>query len=88
MTVEQIDEDSYLLAGDLSTREWRRVLGIADEMPGVDTLGGLMTALLGRIPQAGDAVEWEGLWLTVEKMQHRRVELVRVEREEKRRAAP
>jgi magnesium and cobalt exporter, CNNM family len=80
--VFQVDEDTYLLAGDLNTREWKSVLGIADEMAGVETLGGLVTALLGHIPKLGDSVQWQGLWLTVEKMSRRRVELVRVERVE------
>jgi len=78
--VEQLDEDAYLVAGDLSMRAWEELLGGGHDLPGVETLGGLVTALLGRIPARGDAVSWRGLWLTVERMEGPRVMLVRVER--------
>ena len=78
--VQQLDEDTYILSGDLNTREWRELLGAGVGWPGVETLGGLVAALLGRIPGMGDSVEWRGLWFTVEKMAGRRVDLVRVER--------
>jgi len=77
--VEQLDEGTYLVAGDLSMREWEELLGGGHGLPGVETLGGLMTALLGRIPERGDRVSWRGLWFTVERMEGARVMLVRVE---------
>ena len=78
--VERLGEDRYVLAGDLNMREWQELLGAELVRPGVETLGGLVAALLGRIPEAGDSVNWRGLWFTVEKMDGRRVEFVRVER--------
>ena len=78
--VRQLDEDTYLLAGDLNTREWRQLLGVGFDPPGVDTVGGFVTALLGHIPSLGEGVAWRGLWFQVEEMAGRRVDLVRVER--------
>ncbi|WP_049785636.1 hemolysin family protein [Cellulomonas gilvus] len=43
-----------------------------------ETLGGLLMARLGRIPEAGDAVDVDGVRLEVERMAGRRVERLRV----------
>ena len=45
-----------------------------------DTLGGLVMARLGRIPEVGDAVEIGGYIVTVEALDGRRVDRVRVRR--------
>lgn len=78
--VVQLDEDTYLLAGDLNTRDWSALLGSDFDWPGVETVGGLVVALMGRIPRVGEGMSFRGLWFTVEKMSGNRVELVRVER--------
>lgn len=43
-----------------------------------DTAGGLMMTVLGRLPRSGDAVTYAGARFTVERMDGRRVALVRV----------
>ena len=78
--VQEVDEDTYLLAGDLNTREWRQLLGVGFDPPGVETVAGFVMSLLGRIPKGGDSVEWRGLRFGIEKMSGRRVVLVRVQR--------
>ena len=58
-----------------------RILGI--EMPAtadVATVGGLLSELLGRIPEAGDSVEWRGHRLTVLSAGHRGADLVEVKK--------
>ena len=65
-----------------ATAELHRVcrkLGI--DMPAnadVATVGGLLSELLGRIPEAGDSVEWRGHRLTVMSAGHRGADLVEV----------
>ena len=52
-----------------------------DELPQEDdyrTVGGLVLALLGRVPAAGDTVEWQGLRFDVLAMDGHRVDRVRV----------
>jgi len=78
--VQRLDPDTYLLAGDLNAREWRAHLGVGFDHPGVETVGGFVATLLGRIPRTGDTVTWRGLRFTVERMAGHRVEQVRVER--------
>jgi CBS domain containing-hemolysin-like protein len=53
--------------------EWKRDEDVA-------TLGGLVTALLGRVPVKGDSVEWNGYRLEVLRSMPRRAELVSVTR--------
>lgn len=58
-------EHSFLLDGMLGVNELRTLLGVEDgpglprEDEGYETLGGMMMAVLGRIPAIGDVYEWE-----------------------------
>jgi len=45
---------------------------------GWDTVGGLMLGLAGRVPEEGETFELEGLSLTADRVQGRRVARVRV----------
>ena len=56
------------------------LLGAGFDPAGVETLGGFVMSLLGRVPKEGDRIERRGLRFTVEKMSARRVGRVRVER--------
>ncbi|MGD1001602.1 MAG: hemolysin family protein [Candidatus Brocadiia bacterium] len=78
--VRRLDEDTYVLAGNLSTRDWRPLLGAGFDPAGVETLGGFVMSLLGRVPKEGESVERRGLRFVVEKMSGRRVARVRVQR--------
>ena len=78
--VRRLDEDTYVLAGNLSTRDWRPLLGAGFDPAGVETLGGFVMSLLGRVPKEGESIERRGLRFVVEKMSGRRVARVRVER--------
>ena len=73
-------DGSWLLDGGLPAHEARALLGI-DALPGeeegdYETLGGFVMAVLGRIPAAGDAVDWAGLRFEVVDMDGNRVDKV------------
>jgi CBS domain containing-hemolysin-like protein len=55
-----VDDLNQLLASDLPEEGW-------------DTVGGLVFGTLGRVPAEGESVELEGVELTVERVQGRRV---------------
>ena len=76
--VEQIAADTYLLSGLLSVSAWREVFGRDLPPANADTLGGVVTALLGRMAVVGDSVRLHGLEFTVESVRRRRVERVRL----------
>ncbi len=62
-----IDEVNELLDAELPTGDW-------------DTVGGLVYNLLGHVPSEGEAVEADGVRLTAEKVQRRRIGQVRIAR--------
>ena len=69
----------WLVPGDMRPDEIERVvpLRIPDDGP-YETVGGLIMFLLGKIPAVGDSVETDGVRLTVESMEGRRIEFVRL----------
>jgi CBS domain containing-hemolysin-like protein len=46
---------------------------------GVETLAGFILTRLGRVPQGGECIEYEGRRLTVLEMSGRRISKVRIE---------
>jgi len=71
--IREAGENAFLLTGSLSVREWRHLFGVGIPLPNTATLGGLITALLGRTARAGDVVHLGNLRLEVLKVQRRRV---------------
>ena len=72
--IEQIGPFEYRLAGDLAIRDWPEVFGVDLAETRVATIGGLVTALLGKIPKSGDIAYLKNLKFTVEKVQKHRIE--------------
>jgi CBS domain containing-hemolysin-like protein len=73
-------DGSWLLSGLLRPEEAAEITNMA--VPTDDayqTLGGLMSQALGRIPAAGDTAEIDGTLYTVERMDGRRVDRIRFE---------
>jgi CBS domain containing-hemolysin-like protein len=60
-----VDELGHVVGRDLPNGDW-------------DTVGGLVLALAGRVPEEGESFDVEGLTVTVERVQGRRVAQVRV----------
>jgi CBS domain containing-hemolysin-like protein len=60
-----VDSLAELLDTELPSDEW-------------DTVGGLVLGLAGRVPREGESFEYDGLELTADRVQGRRVSKVRV----------
>lgn len=67
------DDGSFRVSGGLSIRDWNELFGREVVPEGFETVGGLVTALLGRIPKSGDVVRLAGLVLRVHEVRGRRV---------------
>ena len=74
--IEQLGPFRYRLSGDLPVHDWAEVFGIDLGEIRVSTIGGLVTALLGRIPRKGDVAHLENLKFTVERTHKHRVDTV------------
>lgn len=74
-------DGTWQLQGILRPDEvlWKTGLWLPEDGP-YETIGGLIMFKLGKIPQVADSVEVEGVRLTVEAMDGRRVEIVKAER--------
>jgi CBS domain containing-hemolysin-like protein len=73
-----LSDGVYRVEGTLTVHDLGEQLGV--ELPSAewDTVGGLMTGLLGRIPKEGDEVRFENLLFRADKVQRRRVTSVQV----------
>jgi putative hemolysin len=77
--IRQVAPNTYLLSGDLAISAWREMFQFDAVPADVETLAGLVIALLGRLPKEGDTVTHKGIQFTVEAMKRRRVSRVRVQ---------
>ncbi len=74
--VQQIGPMQYRLTGNLAIHDWIDAFGISVSQTRLSTIGGLVTALLGKIPRAGDSVYLKNLKFTVENVARHRIETV------------
>lgn len=76
--IEQTGPYEYRLAGSLPVRELAYLFGIHREDIRQSTIGGLVTALLGKIPSPGDTAHWKNLRFAVESVQKNRIKTLMV----------
>ena len=71
---------AWVAQGDLRPDEVEEVTGLSvPESPAYETIGGFVMARLGRVAEVGDEVEVDGVRVTVERMEGRRIDRVRIE---------
>ncbi|WP_457754837.1 hemolysin family protein [Thermovibrio ammonificans] len=82
--VKRLEDDKFRLKGDLPVEELAELLKLREDeiLEEVDTVSGLMMALLGKIPKPGDSAVYQGYRFTVEEMEGNRVKSVVAERVE------
>jgi CBS domain containing-hemolysin-like protein len=85
--VVPLGEGRYRVAGSLSIRDWNEQFGRTVVPMEFETVGGFVTALLGRIPRAGDEVRSGALVMEVHEVRGRRVLSVDIGVEAPRRPA-
>lgn len=76
--VEPLGEDAYRVPATLHVEELGELFGIDLEDDDVDTVGGLLTKALGRVPILGSTGTVAGLTLTADRMAGRRHRLASV----------
>jgi putative hemolysin len=78
--VVPIGERTYRVSGSLSLRDWNDWLGFEIVPNAFETVGGYVTAMLGRIPRRGDRVPLRGgLECEVDEVRGRRVRTLLIE---------
>ena len=77
--IQTIAPQTYLVNARLDIDSLAELLDIELPEEHVDTLGGFMYSLLGRVPDQGESVEYAGRLFTVVGLDGRRIAQVRVE---------
>ncbi|HEX4470013.1 MAG TPA: hemolysin family protein [Gemmatimonadaceae bacterium] len=78
--VEREGGARFWVAGRVSIDELRELMGVDFGVHDVATVGGLVYALFGRVPRAGEAITRAGVRIVVERVRRRRIERVYFER--------
>jgi len=68
-----LGEGVYRVSGSLSIRDWNEEFDVEVVPTEFETVGGFVTALLGRIPRTGDEVRFGPLAMQVQEVRGRRV---------------
>lgn len=79
---QPLGEGRWQVSGRLAVRDWAEAFGQRRVPEEVVTVGGLITAKLGRIPRIGDAISLGNLRMKVRSMDRGRVESVLLELED------
>ncbi len=82
--MEKLGEGRWRVNGTMRQEDFRREYPSLGEVPGVDTMGGLMVALLEVVPPVGQSVVFKGLRLTAVAADERRVRELLIETTKKR----
>jgi CBS domain containing-hemolysin-like protein len=79
--MEKITPDRWRVNGALRLDDFRREFPALPELEEVETMGGLLTHLLGIVPEAGEGALFSGLQLTAVSTDGRRVKELMVQRQ-------
>ncbi|NOY22644.1 MAG: HlyC/CorC family transporter, partial [Acidobacteria bacterium] len=63
--IQQLEKDSFLVDGKCNLEDLEEETGINLEVDEIDTVGGAVFSIFGRIPEEGDSLEWRKYRLTV-----------------------
>jgi putative hemolysin len=77
--VKQLGPMKYRLAGNLAIHDWADAFGIDIAESRTATIGGLVVAILGRVPRMGDIAFMGNLKFTIETVRKHRIESVVLE---------
>ena len=79
---QKLDEDTFTIDGTADIEEVDDLLDVTLPEGEYDTIGGMIMAEIGRIPEPGEhpSVEIAGFRFTVEEVEERRIERVKIER--------
>ncbi|HEX3723481.1 MAG TPA: hemolysin family protein, partial [Nitrolancea sp.] len=79
--VERVGPDEVIVDGRIPIDEVAEIFDTSFTDGDYDTIGGFVQQQLGRIPEAGEVVESDGLRFEIQTVEHRRIRMVRVVRQ-------
>ncbi|KRQ87189.1 Magnesium and cobalt efflux protein CorC [Caloramator mitchellensis] len=76
---QKIDNNTYIIDGLVSIDEVNEMLNLKLPAEHNDTIGGFVLNLIGNIPEKGEIVQYENIVFTVEKIDEKRIEQIRIQ---------
>ena len=76
--IERLDESTVRLDARLPLDEASELLGVELPDEDIDTIGGFVYNLVGKIPKEGERLEYDGLVFLMEKVQRHRIRKILV----------
>ncbi|HEV8354571.1 MAG TPA: hemolysin family protein [bacterium] len=80
--IETVDAHTTLVNGRMSVEEVNELLGLELPVEDVDTIGGFVYRLLGHVPVQGETVAFDGVDISVERVDGNRITKIRIARRE------
>lgn len=77
--IREIGPGSYLVSGRFPLEDLEDTLGLALESEQVETIGGYLTELAGRVPRQGESFVLDGRRLTVREANRRQIRWIAIE---------
>ena len=78
--MERISQDEFIFSARMDLDDINDIMSTNLPTDESDTLGGLIYTILGRVPEVGDSVEVDDLYLTVLAVDGRRIKTVKIQR--------
>jgi len=76
--IEVVKEDEYIIDGSAHIDDVNEMIGTNIESEDFDTIGGFVIGALGRFPEAGETIEYDGIKFVVEEIDKNRIEKLRI----------
>ncbi|MDF2878479.1 MAG: hemolysin [Clostridia bacterium] len=76
--IEVIKEDHYIVSGIVKIDVVNEMLGVNIESEDFDSIGGFVTGIFGRLPKAGEEIEYHNIKFIVESTNRNRIEKLRI----------
>lgn len=77
--IKELRQDVYLVSGRYPLEDLNASLGLSLESEQVETIGGFLTELAGRVPRQGDAFTLEGRRFTIREGDRRQIRWIVIE---------
>jgi CBS domain containing-hemolysin-like protein len=82
--IRQVGPREYLVRGDFPLEDLEELSALGQDLPEVNSVGGLIVVLLDRMPRPGDRVTYAGIEFTAETVVNRAVQAARIRLPEER----
>ena len=79
--IRKVDQKTYEISGQTHINDVNEELGLEIDTEEVDTIGGYVTLIMGKIPTSGDKIRINGYTLTVEDVSKNRITRLVVEKD-------